>query len=522
MSPRNELDIVADQLPVAIWMGRVPSGEVVYTNRAFREVLGIEPPEGAARGSFVEPYGVHLPSGEPYPEDRMPFERVIAARAPVTVDDLVIHRRDGEKVRLRVFAKPIFDDAGTMTHVLEAFLDVTRELESEKARAEAERKLATAQRLHSIGQLAAGVAHDFNNLLTITKLAVSWLRPRRTDSEHDGAIEQIATATDSAIQLVRNLLGFAGRDRAAFAPVPLSLVVGPVLGMAAGAFQGAVALRSDLDVEGVVLQGDRSQLEHMLMNLVLNARDAVGDEGDVLLRARLRAARSADGMPKTELVLEVIDDGIGIDPAVRDRIFEPYFTTKTMGAVKGTGLGLSLVHATVVAHGGSIEVLANSPRGTIMRVVLPVVAGRSVSSEPSSPPASPRHAPLVPVGAERRRGLLVVEDEPLVRASTCAALRTMGFVVHEAADGAEGIASFRAHRADIDAVVLDFAMPGLRTPDVFRRLRELRDDLPVLLVTGNACGDEIEALLAGGASGFLAKPYDGDQLLHALRSIGAV
>lgn len=520
MSSRHEADIVADQLPVAIWMGRVPSGEVVYTNRAFREVLGIEPPEGAARGAFVEPYGVHLPSGEVYPEDQMPFERVLAARGPVTVDDMVIHRRDGQKVNLRVFAKPIFDEEGTMTHVLEAFFDITRELESDRARAEAERKLATAQRLHSIGQLAAGVAHDFNNLLTVTKLAISWLRPRHRDTAQEGALDQIATATDSAIQLVRNLLGFAGRDRAAFAPVPLSLVVGPVLGMAAGGFQGAVTLRSELEAEGAMLQGDRSQLEHMLMNLVINARDAVGSEGDVILRTRRQPPREAGGTGEQDIVIEVVDNGVGIDPAVRDRVFEPYFTTKTMGAVKGTGLGLSLVHTTVVAHGGTIEVLPNEPRGTIMRVTLPALAMRAAERAPTCPP--PPSSFLDPQAGERPRGLLVVEDEPLVRASTCASLRALGFMVHEAADGAEGIAAFRAHQPAIDGVVLDFAMPGLRTPDVYRALRELREDLPVLLVTGNARGEEIEALLGEGVAGFLPKPYDDVQLLRALQDIGAV
>ena len=123
MTP-EELQNVADELPVAIWMGRVPSSEVAYTNRAFREVLGIEPPPGALRGAFVEPYGVCQLDGTPYPEEKMPFERVIAARATVVVDDIVIHRRDGRRVNLRVFAKPLFDESGEITHVLEAFTDI--------------------------------------------------------------------------------------------------------------------------------------------------------------------------------------------------------------------------------------------------------------------------------------------------------------------------------------------------------------------------------------------------------------
>ena len=205
LSP-DELAIVAEELPVAIWMGRVPSGEVVYTNRAFREVLGIEPPPGAGRGEFVQPYGVHLPDGRPYPESEMPFERAIAARATIVVDDLVIHRHDGRRVNLRVSAKPIFDESGTITHILEVFTDITREIEAEQARIEGERKLSRAQRLESIGQLVMGIAHDFNNLLTVTTLTTSRLRARHRDEDMRTALTDIATVTSSASELVRKLL----------------------------------------------------------------------------------------------------------------------------------------------------------------------------------------------------------------------------------------------------------------------------------------------------------------------------
>lgn len=173
-------------------MGRVPSGEVVYTNAAFREVLGIEPPEGAVRGAFVEPYGVHTSSGAPYPEDRMPFEQCIAARKTVVVDDLVIHRHDGRRVSLRVFAKPIFDADGVMTHVLEAFTDISRETDAERARAERER------RLEAIGQLVTGSALD-DEAKSMLELGIrGFLAKPYDDTQLVRGLESLGVATTPA------------------------------------------------------------------------------------------------------------------------------------------------------------------------------------------------------------------------------------------------------------------------------------------------------------------------------------
>ena len=514
--------IVAEELPVAIWMGRVPGGEVAYTNAAFREVLGVEPPVGAARGAFVEPYGVHTQAGAPYPEDQMPFERVIAARATVIVDDIVIHRHDGRRVSLRVFAKPIFDASGTMTHVLEAFTDISREVESERARAEGERRLARSQRLEAIGQLVAGIAHDFNNLLTVTKLSLSSLRSHETNATKMGALNQISAVTESAVDLIRSLIGFARRERQVAAPMLLEAAVRPVLDMAARTFDPRVSLRADLDAEGAMVLGDSSRLEQMIMNLVINARDAIPAKGEVVVRTTTWdiAERDAGTLPAGRyVVLEVSDSGSGVDPAIRDHIFEPYFTTKTQGSVKGTGLGLSTVHGIVQALGGCIDVDDNEPRGTIMRVTLPradalppVVADDDRSPEPASSPAAG------PSGSGRL--VLVVDDEPLVRASMSASLEAHGFRVVDAADGATAVAIFAARHSELCAVVLDMVMPGMRGRDVYLELRKVGADVPVLLVTGSALDDEAQGLLQLGVDGWLAKPYDDGQLVAGLRSVG--
>jgi PAS domain S-box-containing protein len=512
-----ELAIAADELPVAIWMGRVPSGEVVYTNAEFREVLGMNPPEGAGRGAFVEPYGVHTLTGEPYPEDRMPFERCIAARATVVIEDIVIHRRDGRRVNLRVLAKPIFDAAGNLTHVLEAFTDITREVEAERARTEGERRLARSERLESIGQLVAGIAHDFNNLLTVTKLSVTWLRANDKDGIRQNALEQIEAVTDSAIDLIKNLLAFARRERQVMAPTSMEAAAQTVVEMARRTFDPALSLRTDFRTDGAIVLGDGSRLEQLIMNLVINARDAIRGGGEVVVRTLARTVdEDTTGAlpPGRYVILEVCDTGSGIDPAIRDRIFEPYFTTKTQGSVKGTGLGLATVHGIVQAHRGFVEVEDNAGGGTIMRVALPrpISCAKPLGARTSHP--APKRV------AQRDRLVLLVDDEPLVRASTARALRALGFHVCEAPDGKTALDILSERHAELDGVVLDLVMPGLRGRDVFLELRQLRPDLPVLLVTGSIDSGELQELKELGVAGVLPKPYDDKELAAALGHVG--
>jgi two-component system cell cycle sensor histidine kinase/response regulator CckA len=512
MSP-EELDTIAGELPVAIWMGRVPTGEVVYTNRAFREVLGIEPPEGAARGAFVEPYGVHLPDGSKYPEHEMPFERAIAARTTVVIDDIVIHRRDGGRVYLRVFAKPIFDANGEMTHVLEAFTDITREVVAERARVEGDRRLSRAQRLESIGQLVAGIAHDFNNLLTVTKLAVSQLLGAEQDPVTRDTLGDVEAVTDSAIALVRSLLGFAGRPQQMLAPLEVDSVVATVVELARRTFERRIALRFEPGDEHCWMKADRVQLEQLLMNLLVNARDAISGPGNVLVKTYVQslAKDEIEGCSAgRHVVLEVTDDGSGIDSSIRDRIFEPYFTTKTFGPNKGTGLGLSTVHGIVRGHGGVIETSPSKPRGTTMRVAIPCC-------EPM--PDDERHKSHARVLHANGELVLVVDDERLVRTAAARTLGSIGYRVLEADSPEQALSLFDAHEKELSAIVLDLVMPGMSAGDFYRAVCARRADLPVLIITGTAMNDDLRALLDAGVRAWLPKPFDDAQLSEALARV---
>jgi two-component system cell cycle sensor histidine kinase/response regulator CckA len=382
MSERTETQLgeivrFADELPVAIWVGSVPSGECVYVNQAFRTILGIDPPEGAARGNYVGPYSVHTLTGAPYPEKQMPYERALAARALVEIDDMFIQRHDGGRTYLRVYARPLFDEGGEMTHVVEAFTDISREaLSNEKQRVQ-EAQLRRAQRMEALGSLAGGIAHDFNNLLTAIKMIVGQLGlVRNSDSRVATGLAQIDDVAESAARLTRALLDFARPGMSLKRRVSLRELATKAALLAASGLDPRITIEGPLGDEDLHVEGDPTQLEQLLLNLIWNARDAIATAGRVTLRLRRRTV-SADELgalaPGQYAQLEVEDTGGGIAPEVRERIFEPYFTTKSSGAIKGTGLGLAMVFGIVESHDGHVDVTCTGASGTTMRVLLPLV-----------------------------------------------------------------------------------------------------------------------------------------------------
>ena len=505
---------IVDELPVGVWVARVPSGELLYTNRAFAEIMGTGGLQDVGVGRFAEPYGIYGRDDKLYPESRMPFVRAVAERAEVVVDDIVIHRRDGGRINIRAQARPVFDDSGTLTHVVIAFIDISAEALSEAARLESEARLAHAQRMESIGNLAGGVAHDFNNMLLAVKVLVSHLRTRETDREKLAALAQIEAVTDSATQVTRALLGFAGRGKNLAQKISLNEVVVAMCGLVKRMLDRIEVVSNTRAATGFVV-GDQSQLEQIVMNLVMNARDAMPHGGRLELSTRDLVLDEADArqlpplVPGRHVVLEVRDTGSGIEPALRRRVFEPYFTTKTHGERKGTGLGLATVYGIVESHRGVIEIADNAPYGTIMRVYLP--AAPSTARAPTPRPTQAVH----PGGG----AILLVEDEALVRDATAAVLRRVGYEILTAVDGVEALELYRVHHARLVAVVLDLVMPRMGGKEAYVGMRAIDPDVPVLLVTGHALNEEVQEIVDLGAKAFLPKPYGIETLSSTLATI---
>lgn len=487
------LDAIADELPVGVCVARIPGGEIVYANPAYAEIMGREARLDVATG-------LRSRTGEPYPEDRMPHVRAVAERTTVVADDIVVHRPDGRKVHVRATARPVFDGPENISHVVVAFIDITREVEAEARQKESEARLARAQRLESIGQLAGGIAHDFHNLLASIKLFASTLRQGEVDPVRRADLEAIEEVAESGAQLTRNLLGFARQGKNRAERVSLTDVVHRVATILLRTFDRRIEIALRLAPEGADVIGDSAQLEQVVMNLAMNARDAMPEGGRLTLRTRVEGDKA---------ILEVADTGCGIPPELRERIFEPYFTTKTSGPNRGTGLGLATVWGIIETHRGTIDVQPNQPRGTVMRIELPRAPADAPTRSDSSRPA--RTPPRTGTGT-----VLVVEDEPLVRAASARALEVLGYRVLTAGDGVEALDVF-AHEAEaIDVVVLDLIMPRMDGRQTYLAMRRLRPDVAVLLTTGFALNDEAQAVLDLGVREFLAKPYDLETLGEAV------
>jgi signal transduction histidine kinase len=425
----------------------------------------------------------------------MPFVRALEARAVVTVDDIVIHRNDGGRVNIRAIARPIFGAGDVITHVVIAFADITAEVSAGEASRERDERMRGAQRLEAIGTLASGVAHDFNNAMASIRVLATLLRLREADPARVADLRRIEDSTDRAAALTRSLLTFARHGGVArVRRVSVHEVARTVIDLVRRTFDRQIEIAFEGRGDGAWIDGDAAQLEQLLMNLLVNARDAMPDGGSIEVRL---------GGDESSVTLEVTDTGPGVPENLRARIFEPYFTTKHAGDEPGTGLGLSTVYGIVQQHGGAIDIGDAAPHGARFLIRLPGVAAGVTDSERAAPL---RH------GSGR---ILIVEDDDLVRTSTRNLLEMLGYTVEEAADGVDAVAAFRDHAGDIDAVLLDVVMPRQGGRVTLPALRAIRD-VPVVITSGVVTPDDLDAWLALGATTLLSKPYDLGALSVAL------
>ncbi len=506
--PPSDHDIIhalADNLPVGLWVARAPTGEFVYSNRMFAEIMGQTGRDDVAVGEYSAPYGIMTRDGAPYPEHRMPFVRALQERQVVVVDDLSIHRPDGTKVDVRAFAQPVTGADGDITHVVICFFDITREVAAETAQKESELRLHRAQRLEAIGTLAGGIAHDFNNLIFGVKLVAAELANSEPDPERRAQLELIDGITERSAGLTRSLLGFARRSRHRAAPVMLDDVIAQMRALLERTLSEiAITFELGADRRGTIV-GDESQLEQVVMNLVVNARDAGSNA--VVVRTRSDAGH---------VVLEVIDNGGGIAAELRERVFEPYFTTKEQGAQQGTGLGLATVLGIVEGHGGTIAIddgLDGS--GTTMRLRFPAALFEIKKTRPAT---------AVGEGTGRPNGsgrILVVDDDQLTLRALAGMLRSLGYEAVVATSGSEAVEVYRRDPAAIHAVVLDMIMPGMTGPATYAALRAIDPEVAVLGMSGSATAVDAQALLDDGVRAFMAKPYAADALARVLAEITA-
>ncbi|GAB4201820.1 MAG: hypothetical protein OHK0013_14330 [Sandaracinaceae bacterium] len=425
-----------------------------------------------------------------------------------------IRHRDGSIRWLYDFTRVLRDERGAATHFLGYVIDVTARVEAEAQARELERRLLHAQKLESLGVLAGGVAHDFNNLLTgiLGHASLARRQLRESGSPALEAIEQIELLARSAADLTRQLLAYSGRGSFVVRPVDVGEIAREFVTMLGVALPRNAVLELDLAPSLPAVEADRGQMEQVVLNLLTNAGESLeGAAGTVRVRTRVEVLGAdrltADpGQPERApgryVVLEVSDTGCGMPEEVQRRLYDPFFTTK--GA--GRGLGMSAVQGIVHGHGGFVRVRSAPGRGTTFEIFLP-----ATSTPTERPP------PTMPVVGRPARGtVLVIDDEHSIRSSLDRLLRHLGYRAILAADGAEGLAEFVAHRDEIVAVLLDLTMPAMSGFETLEALRARSSTVPILLTSGY--GDAATSG-AAGATGFLPKPYGIEELERTLASV---
>jgi len=473
----------------AYWMGA--DGRLLYVNDRACEVLGY---------SREELLSMRIQDINPdYPQERWPSHwEDLRRRRTYSVEST--HRaKDGRRIPVEITANYIEFDG--KEYNCASARDITDRLRAEEESRRLQNQLIQAQKMEALGLLAGGIAHDFNNLLTgILGYANLLVHKGGVDPEVARAAEVIQAASERASHLTAQLLGFARKGKNLNVPVEVGKAITAVTNLLERTLDRRVRIVTSLSPDGCVL-GDPSQLEQVIMNLSVNACDAMPDGGRLRIateRVVLDEAfcREREGISSgSHLLLSVSDTGVGIPGDHLSRIFDPFFTTKEQG--KGTGLGLSMVFGIVRNHGGHLEVQSEVGAGTTFRVYLPECAPGEELPDAAAEPA-------LRTGQGR---VLLVDDQEPVREVARDMLQALGYEVVTATDGLEGVARYRELWAGIDLVIVDMVMPHLSGGDCFRRIREINPAARVVLSSGYTMEGAIQEVMKEGIVAFIQKPY---------------
>jgi len=373
-----------------------------------------------------------------------------------------------------------------------------------------EDQLRQTQKMEALGRLAGSIAHDFNNVLAAIMSNVSLLRLKLPDADLGQYLERIERSVDSASQLTRQLLEFSRGAFSSTGPVELNPLVETALLIVERSVEPSITVECHLEDGLPPVQGDAGRLQQVLLNLLLNARDAMPDGGTLTVSTSLvptppglRAGTCED--TSSCIRLTVADTGLGMSPETASRIFEPFFTTKDR--TRGTGLGLAVVYGIVRDHGGVIRVQSAPAKGSRFEVFLP----------PATHETSPGVEPDRP-SPKRFATVLVVDDDSDVRGGVCEILAEKGYTVFEASESAEAVSLLREHAADIDLVLLDVTMPGPSGLETMKQLRRVKPAVRVVLSSGYGLGVWRPGRDGAPPDAVLPKPYSVATLLETIRT----
>jgi PAS domain S-box-containing protein len=445
------------------------------------------------------------------PDNRRPEEDVVLATirqgTPVANLETVRRRKDGQLIEVSVTASPIRDSDGVIIGASKITRDVTE-------RRRLERQSLRAQRMESIGTLAGGIAHDLNNVLAPIMLSLEMMR-EAADPDTLELLDTLQTSARRGADLVRQVLSFARGVEGKHLLMDPSLLIHDLSKVMHDTFPKSIRVQLELPKNIWAVNADPTQLHQVLLNLCVNARDAMPSGGVLTIRAGnivlddVYAGMNPDARAGAYVVIEVQDTGTGIAPDDRDRIFEPFFTTKKVG--EGTGLGLSTTLGIVKSHGGFINLYSEVGRGSTFKVYIPAITDEASAEERAS----------TQVGLPRGHGetILVVDDERAVREVAQRTLQRFGYRVMLASHGAEAVALYAQHRDRIAAVLTDMAMPIMDGPALIVALRAMDPAVRIIASSGLDTNGAVARATGAGVHHFAPKPYTAETLLRMLDAL---
>ena len=514
----HRLESVLDSATQVAIVMTDPAGLIQVFNRGAEqllgwrseEVVGRETPllwhdaeEIATRARELDAMGVLAES---------PFEVLVAGARNLEPERRKwrFHTREGARRSIDLVITRVHGVHGNLAGYLGIATDVTQQETAEAALRSQDDQLRQSQKMDAIGQLAGGVAHDFNNMLAgILSSAELLAQAFPAEDPRARLVKLIATASHRAADLTGKLLSFSRKGKVLSIPVDLHRIIQDTLMLLQRSIDRRIEVQADLGGGQPHVIGDPSQLENALLNIAINARDAMPEGGILRVSTRavtLDASQCLRGgfplSPGAFVKISIADTGCGIPSEILERIFEPFFTTKPVG--KGTGLGLSAVYGIVKDHKGSLEVESVVGVGTTFTIHLPL----EQQIRPVPLDESPTHQ-----GAGM---VLVIDDEDLVRNTVSLVLQSLGYEVLQARDGVEGLSLYESHPGRIQIVLLDMVMPGLSGQETFRRLRACDPKVRIIIASGFTSELSLAGLEREGLNGFLQKPFGRNDLMKVL------
>ncbi|MEP6686103.1 MAG: ATP-binding protein [Verrucomicrobiota bacterium] len=477
----------------------LPDGKIASCNPIFARIFGFDSLEQAREVNFTSLLRYRKDGGE--------LTELLRKRGSIELHELEMRKRDGEPLYVIGRFSGRFDKQGELVELSGFVFNDTK-------RKRLEEQLVQAQRMEGLGTLAGGIAHDFNNILAIVLGYTTRLEGWHSHPEEiPGALKAIRDAVERGAALVQQLLTSARQTEALLSSLDVNALVSDLEKMMRATFPKTITFDLRLDPNLPLVTADRSQIDQVLLNLCVNARDAMPTGGIMTLETSITSGVELreffPGATADEYArVRIRDTGAGIPPEVKTHIFEPFFTTKERS--KGTGLGLSVVYGVVNNHRGFVQVESEPGAGATFSIYLPMAQVHEVSGD------SQGELPMRPSSAQT---ILLVEDEEMLRDLGITMLKAEGYRVIAAKDGIEAVELFEAHRDEIGLVVCDLGLPRLGGRDAFMKMKETKPGVRVIVASGYLEPTIRSEILKAGVVDTIQKPYDFRELLEKIRAV---